>query len=153
MGFSISGSFAIIAFAVFVAAGVLVPTAINTVDDVSRAKQTAEDTRLLEQNTDIDITRAEWSTSLLDDQVIIEVDNTGSTVLNLNETDVLVDNKYYPREDRTGESVGGNTESGLWRPGETYSFSILRGLLDQIPPERVKIVTEYGVADSENVSG
>lgn len=154
MGFSISGSFAIVAFATFLAAGVLVPTAVNTVDDINRAQQTVDDNRLFQQNTEIEITRAEWTEHpVFDDRIIVEVENTGSTTLNINETDVLVDNTYYTREDFSSESVDGNEETELWRPGETYEFEILRGLLDEIPPQRVKIITEFGVSDSENVTG
>lgn len=154
MGFSISGSFAIVAFATFLAAGVLVPTAVNTVDDINRAQQTVDDNRLFQQNTEIEITRAEWTEHpVFDDRIIVEVENTGSTTLNINETDVLVDNTYFAREDFSSESVDGNEETELWRPGETYEFEILRGLLDEIPPQRVKIITEFGVSDSENVTG
>jgi flagellar protein FlaF len=75
------------------------------------------------------------------------VTNNGSTALSISETDLISNGSYVTRDAYVSTSVDGNTETDLWLPGETYSLTVT-----QSPkPDRVKIVTENGVAATEVV--
>lgn len=154
MGFSVSGSFAILAFATFVAIGTLYPTIAMGVDQISRAQAEVNSDQLVRQNTDITITVADWS-GLIQNTLTVEVENTGSTVLSIDEIDVIVDNDYYERDEFSEEYIvqsdGSNTsETDLWQPGEIYHVEITESVLDP-SPDRVKIVSGPGVSDSAEV--
>ena len=76
----------------------------------------------------------------------VRVNNTGSTALSVDETDALVDSDY--RTDwRDNATVAGNATTDLWLPGEQLVFNLTGD-----PGQRVKVVTEHGVADSAEVT-
>ena len=156
MGFSVSGSFAIIAVGTFIAVGVFYGAASNGAELVTESQSDAFDNRLEQQNTAINITRAEYDTSLVTDTLIIEVKNTGSTALEVNDTDYIVDNELITHEDvrdQGSESVDGDSDTQLWLPGETLRIEITSTIFEDITnPDRVRIVTGPGVADSKGVT-
>ena len=145
MGFSVSGSFALIAIGTLVAFGMVMTAGSNTVEQVTDAQQQVRDEHLVERNTAIEFGNVSYNASggtLL----VIEVINTGSTSLDLNATDVIVDNVL--QTDFELLAVEGATASDVWLPGETLRIEIDRSTR----PERVKVVTGGGVAISTEVS-
>lgn len=143
MGFSVSGSFAIIVLASFIAFGMVYPAAANGFERVTDAVGATHDDDLERQNTAIEIVQVDYQAGQLD----VNVTNNGSSTLSINDTDLVVDNVYYAPEELDVHRVVGNPDSELWLPGETLFFRA------SIPdaPNRTKVVTEYGVADSEVV--
>lgn len=163
MGFSVSGSFAILVVAAFIALGMFYPAVTNGIEQVDSANNDAHDGSLTKQNTAITITRAEYVVRGVNSFLVIEVENRGTTELSVNGTDILVDDAYVMHaeiEDSAGssEDVDGDDSTDLWLPGETYNIEIGQTLLDQIldgtdvTPSRVKIVSGPGVSDSQEVS-
>lgn len=161
MGFSVSGSFAVVAIASFMALGMLYSSAAVGFELVREAQQDAHDGQLAEQNTAIEISEANWTTASgcgLSTCLVIEANNTGTTALSLNATDLLVDGYYVGRENYTADRVGDDTSTGLWLPGETYRIEVSRPVLNQLfddvtsfPPSRVVLNTEHGVGDARPV--
>lgn len=163
MGFSVSGSFAIIVVASFIALGLFYPAVTNGIEKVDTANRDSHEHSLRQQNTAINITRAE---SLLDapsSVLVIEVKNQGTTELTVHDTDIIVDDEYITHasiEENAGssEDVEGDAETDLWLPGETYSIELSQTLIDQfldggnVTPQRVKIVSDPGVSDSREVA-
>lgn len=145
MGFSVSGSFAILVLASLIAFGMLHSAGTNSFERVTDATKDAYEDDLDRRNTAIDVVRAEYGSGQLD----VDVTNNGTTALAVNDTDLLVDNVYQRSDDTDVQvEVVDNPDSGLWLPGQTLSFQV--GMVDA--PGRVKVVTEYGVADGAVVS-
>lgn len=162
MGFSVSGSFAVVAIASFMALGMFYSSAAIGFELVQEAQQDAHQDQLGRQNTAIELTEANWTTGgdcgLLNTCLVVEAENTGSTALAVTATDLLVDGHYIEEADYSESTVDGNESTDLWLPGETYhvqvNSTVINDFLDdgQAQPDRVKLVTEHGVADSGEVT-
>ncbi len=138
MGLSVSASYAILAFAVLVALGTLFAAVQNTAEEGTSSLDDQ-----FERSGDVaetDIAILDSSHNVASDTLVVSVKNTGSTRLSVAQTDVIVDGRYVPL---TGQntSVDGDGETQVWARGET-----LRVEVSTQPPERVKVVTEHGVA-------
>lgn len=159
MGFSITGTFAIVAIGLIVGFGVFQGAAANRLDRVSDARDAAGDDRLTRHNTAINITVATFDENLAldesDDTVAINVTNEGATTLSVNETDVVVDNEYA---DPNVTEVEGNADTDYWHPGETLHVEIVGSAipepdlgLSEDASQRVKIVVGPGISDWKDV--
>ena len=137
MGFSVSASTAIIFAGLFLAVGTLYPAVSNAHERVTDAEIERTDATLDMRNTDINITAVTPGGDL-------SVRNEGSTSLDPDEIDVIVDGEYQSRSDYN-VSVTVSTDGELWLPGETLSVTSIN------PTERVKIVTDHGISDSEAI--
>lgn len=141
MGFSVSGSFAILVLASFIAFGMLHTAGANTFERVTDATKDTYDEELDRRNTAIEIARLDDQGSHID----VNVTNTGSTVLSINATDIIIDGEYYVPGNADKFRVPGRPNSDLWLPGEKLWVRIL---LPGQDPQRVKIVVEHGVSAS-----
>jgi flagellar protein FlaF len=146
MGFSVSGSAAIIFAGMFIAFGMFYTATANSVEQVSDARQAASEDRLEQQNTAIEITSA--VIDIDEGELQVTVENTGSRALSLEDTDVFVDGSY--RTDWQGPATVGPDDDGstdLWLPEEALVANFSLGSAD-----RVKVVTESGVSDTSGVT-
>jgi flagellar protein FlaF len=144
MGFSVSGSAAIIFLAAFVGFGVLYTSAYNSFELIETAADDREAELLGQQNTEIQIVAAEAFAG--NDTVTVTIENTGTTELGVNETDLLV-NGTYQADPST--SVEGAADSSLWLPGENLTMETSYTVSG---PTRIKVVTEHGIAAYHEVS-
>lgn len=145
MGFSVSGSFAILVLASFIAFGMLHTAGANSFERVTEATRDTYDDELDRQNTAIEIANVSHDGSVLD----VEVTNNGTTTLSVEDTDLIVDNVYQrPDDPDVTVQVVEDPDSGLWHPGQTLSLEVSTSEA----PGRVKVVTEHGVADGEVVA-
>jgi flagellar protein FlaF len=143
MGFSVSGSAAIVFAGMFVAFGMFYTATANTAEQVSEANADWQDGALAQQNTAIEITSATHYVG--NDSLVIRVNNTGAVGLSVEETDLLVDNEYQTAFSE--RSVEGDASTSLWLPGQTLRYNVSTAS----QPSRVKLVTETGVAGTEVV--
>lgn len=143
MGFSVSGSTAIIFLAMFISFGMIYSAAYNGFERINDARTDHSENVLDQQNTALNITTVNYSAGYLN----ITVNNTGSTTLDVNDTDVLVDGVYPSSGAIVARDVNGVSDTELWLPGETlhYRINVSTG------PTRVKVVTGPGLADTEAV--
>jgi len=147
MGFSVSGSAAILFIAAFVSVGILYSAAFNGYERVQDAEAVQDDRVLDRKNTAIEIASVRYEPD--PDELTVNVTNNGSTALSISETDLVSDGSYITQISYLPNftSVNGDTETDLWLPGETYSLTVT-----QSPkPDRVMIVTENGVTATEVV--
>lgn len=145
MGFSVSGSVAIISIGVLVAFGVMFPAVVDSGHQVSEAQSTQSERILEQQNTEITIDNATYDGTNL----TVDVVNDGTVALDVGETDVIVDGHYagldpgattvYPTLNKTD----GDATTSVWLSGEVLEVTVA---VDS-RPDRVKVVTETGVAD------
>jgi len=142
MGFSVSGSAALIFVAAFIGFGMFYSAAANSTELVNDAREDRSDRQLERTNTEIEITTVNYDEN--SDYLNVTVDNTGATELSVSDVDVLADNSY-----QTGyrTAVEGNDETDLWLPQETLAINAT--LSSQ--PGQIKIVTGPGVAATEEV--
>lgn len=143
MGFSVSGSAAIVFAGLLLAFGMWSTATANSVERVNEAEAARTDGLLEQQNTAVDITSAAWNGTHL----LLDVENTGAAQLRLSGTDLLLDGDYEP--DWTGNaSVAGDPGTDLWLSGETATIEL--GLPGK--PGRVNVVTASGVSDTAEVT-
>jgi len=149
MGFSVSGSAAILFIAAFVSVGILYSAAFNGFEQVQDATE-ARDERVIEtKNTAIEVANVSYNDSSGNGKLTVNVTNNGSTTLSVSGTDLVTDGTYVSQDAYIDAetSVEGNTETDLWQPGETYSLTVYQ----EPKPDRIKVVTENGVAATEVV--
>lgn len=143
MGFSVSGATAIIFLAMFISFGMIYSAAYNGFERVNDARVDHSESVLDQQNTALNITTVNYSAGYLN----MTVNNTGSTTLDIDDTDVLVDGVYTDSTAIVARDVNGVNDTELWFPGESlhYRINVSAG------PTRVKVVTGPGLADTEAV--
>jgi len=142
MGFSVSGSAALIFVAAFIGFGMFYSAAANSTEMVNDAREDRSDRQLERTNTAIQITTVNYNDT--SNYLNVTVENTGATELSVSDVDVLADNSY-----QTGyrSAVEGDAATDLWLPRETLSINAT-----VTPrPDGVKIVTGPGVAATEVV--
>lgn len=156
MGFSVSGAAAIVFAGLFLAFGVLFAATTNSFERVTDAQDGQTDDVRATQNADIAVVEAtyvNYENTTKTDYLKVLVDNTGATTLGLARTDVLFDNEYRSnwRANATinddGTTFDAETGTSLWHPGERVNVTV-KGISQ---PNRVKVSSETGVADSADV--
>lgn len=140
MGFSVSGAAAIIFASLFIAFGMWYTAADNSFNRVVDAQDAQTEGSLETENTDIEIISASYDGGAT--ELTIEVNNTGATQLSLNATDLLIDGAFVSGWEADDATVAGDGSTDLWLPGETLTITLDRAT----QPDRVKLVTESGVA-------
>ena len=145
MGFSVSGSAAIIFIGIMVAAGVAVPSLVGSFGALAGSQSEQIDRGIDAMNTDLAFESATYDGAT--NELTLELTNAGSTTLGVDETTVLVDGVIPDAADLTTE-VDADAASGLWLPGQRLTITV-----ETVDPEpdRVKVVAENGIA--ETVSG
>lgn len=145
MGFSVSGAWALLLVAFLLSFGAFYTASTGAFSQVQEAESDQTDRTLDTINTEIQIDSATYNESG-NQNLAINVTNTGASTLQLNDTSLLVDGDYI--EDwQEGAAIEGDTGSYLWLPQETVEISIG----EDPDPQRVKIVTQYGVAVTATV--
>jgi len=144
MGFSVSGAAAIIFAGLFVAFGMFYTATANTQERINDANQDWREGTLDRQNTDIELVDATYHAN--NDSLIVKANNTGAFTLSVNDTDLLADNEL--RTSFTERTVDGESATGLWLSGQQIRYNV--SFASQ--PDRIKLVTETGVAETEVVT-
>ena len=152
MGFAVSGATVVVFIGLLISASVLYGTVWESYESIDDARQITSEQQLDRQNTDVDVTFVDAGTDNLGD-LTVDVENTGSTTLTVGETNVVVDN-HIVTSDLGTRAVDGDTSTDLWQPGETLRVTVTRAELDAllgsgVPVERVKVVSDAGVSDTE----
>lgn len=140
MGFSTSGAAAILFIGLLVAAGIAYPTFEAASDRRADAIDDRDQRAVELRNTELAVESVTYNAST--DALNVTAENTGSSTLIISKTDLLVDGEYYGGYDT---SVDGTADRDLWHPGETLAMNATA----TTRPDRVKVVTQYGVADVE----
>lgn len=142
MGFSTSGAAAIIFVGLLVATTIAFP-ALESAYDARASAMDDRDQRALDvRNTDIVVDPHADG----DGDLVVNVTSTGSTTLSVDATDLLIDGDYYDvLGDDPSTTVEGAADRETYQPGETLTIET-DATADDV--ERVKVVTEYGVAET-----
>lgn len=140
MGFSVSGSTALLFVALLVGLGMAQSAVTNGAERVTDARSAADERLLEQRNTDINITSVSYNAT--SGNLSVRVNNTGTTTLSVPAVDLLVDNAYV---DAT-TTVGGSGSTEVWLPGETLVANATVSSAN-----RTKVVSGPGVADAEVV--
>jgi flagellar protein FlaF len=143
LGFSVSGSAAIVFVGIFLAFSSAYTASANGFERVTDAKSAVDEDALDRQNTALSVTNATYDAG--NDTLTVEAVNEGTTALEIGAVDLLVDNAY--RDNFTARTVGGDNSTDLWLPGERLHLEVNA----TTRPNRVKIVSGPGVADAEVV--
>jgi flagellar protein FlaF len=145
MGFSVSGATALLLVAFLLSFGAFYTASTGAFSQVQDAQTDQTDRTVETINTEIGIDSATYNESG-DQNLNITVNNTGASTLQLNDTSLLVDGNYVS-DWQDAASIDGDSSSYLWLPQETLNISVSRSP----DPQRVKIVTEFGVAATATV--
>jgi len=141
LGFSVSGSAAIVFVGIFLAFSSAYTASANGFERVTDAKSAVDEEALERQNTALSLTNATYDAGT--DTLTVEAVNEGTTTLDVEAVDLLVDNAY--RDDFTVRRAGGDNSTSLWLPGERLHLEVT--VTSQ--PDRIKLVTGPGVAATE----
>ncbi|RXK47257.1 hypothetical protein [Halorientalis pallida] len=147
MGVSVTSSFAVIVVGAFLAFGVFYSASANSFERVREASDGQNERFDRVQETAITVTAAD----VIDTTpctVRVNLTNDGETGLALDDTDVLVDGVYRTGW-QTDTRVDGDENTTNWFPAERLSLNVS---VDGTP-ERVKIVTDTGVAGTRAITG
>ncbi|WP_117594544.1 flagellin [Haloprofundus halophilus] len=143
MGFSTSAAATIIFIGVLLSFGFLYPVVEQNLEAHTEAFDDRDDRSLTQRNTDIAFDSATYYPDT--ETLVVSVNNTGTTTLRVDETDLLVDGEI-----RTGydTEVDDGPDRTLWVPGETLTMTV-----DDVAerPDRVNVVTGLGVRISTSV--
>ncbi|MBV0924276.1 flagellin [Halomicroarcula limicola] len=144
MGFSVSGSAALVFVAMFIGFGMFYSATANGFENVNDARDAQADRTLEQQNTAIELTSVVYNSTA--DSLNVTVVNTGSTELAVSDVDVLADNTYL-----TGyrTAVEGDEATDLWLPEERLVVNATGLTAD---PGRAKFVTGPGVSVVETTT-
>jgi len=137
MGFSVSGTAAIIFATMFVTFGMWYTASMNSYERVAEAEDSQTDSVLETRNTNISI--ASVTHDAENNTLNITVNNTGAAQLTLERTDLIIDGNYVTNWQDSALVEG--QDSRLWLAGEQLTISLSRS-----EPDRVKITTENGVS-------
>jgi len=141
MGFGTSGSLLLVFAGLFVAVGSLYTVTANTAERMADATGAETDQFHEIQQSGINVTSAEWDQSAGD--LVVRVDNTGETALDVENVDVLADGAYVRIDEFERREVDGQS-SEIWRPGEQLVLEDTDTVGSQ--PGRVKVVAGPGLA-------
>ncbi|MFB6164984.1 MAG: hypothetical protein ABEJ31_07480 [Haloarculaceae archaeon] len=147
MGFSVSGSFALLTIATVLALGGFYATTANVVERVTGATQAQQTHLRAAQETAIAVGNVTANPTC---GVRFNVTNVGDRRLSLNDTDLLVDGVYRTGW-QAGATVDGDAATDLWLPGQRLSINVTTGL--DAARDRLKLVTGPGVARIAYVTG
>lgn len=141
MGFSTSGATVVIFVGLLIGFGTLYPTAETAGERISDAESAHDDRTLRQQNTALVVAGTAYNAT--NDTFTVSVNNTGSTTLSVNRTDLIVDGRY-----RTPATfaVAGTKNRTVWTPGSQLELTVT-GVTNE--PDRVKVVSGPGVAAFE----
>ena len=142
MGFSVSGSAAIIFVGIIVAIGVAVPPVVGSFGSLAGAQGEQVDRGIDALNTEFEIESATYDDE--NNRLTLELVNTGSTTLSVAGTSVLLDGAI-PAEDDVTTEADSDASAELWLPGQRLMIEI-EGVTAQ--PDRVKVVAENGIAET-----
>jgi flagellar protein FlaF len=149
MGFSTSGSLLVIFIALFAALGSVYTTTSNQADKVTEANADRLQHQQAVLETSINVTEATWDQEA--GRLNVTVNNTGSTTLSVNATDLLVNGKYVA-DWHTAASVDG-VGTDIWASGEALRIDDETAVDATVAdtPDRIRIVTEVGIAVQADV--
>lgn len=148
MGFGVSGSVVIVLFGLFIALGTFHVSGINTLERLSGAEAEQADHLRHVQESALNISSVTLTDSTNCD-VEIAVNNTGSTALALNVTDLLLDNTVET-DWEDGATVDGDVDTWLWFPGE--QLVVTRAGLSAAP-DSVSVITKTGITSRRQTEG
>ncbi|MFB6303652.1 MAG: fla cluster protein FlaF [Haloferacaceae archaeon] len=140
MGFSVSGSTALLFVAALVAFGMFQSAATDGVERVNDARAESSERLLERRNAAINVTGVSYNST--SDELSVRVNNTGATSLSVPAVDLLVDNAYV----NANTTVEGSSSTEVWLPGETL---VANATVE--PANRVKVVAGPGIAETEVV--
>ncbi len=142
MGFSVSGSFAIVFLGALIAFSMVYTAGANGFERVNDAREDQSERAVERHNAGLDIANATYFGG--NDTLRVTVNNTGTTSLGVNATDMIVDNTYLTNGTR---SVAGDADTELWLPGEQLTIEV--SLSNR--PNAVTVATERGLSAREVV--
>lgn len=133
MGFSVSGATAIILIGLLVSGVTFIPAVQDTVDGYTTSVEQQSDRTLAQQNTDLTFQTVAYNSTTK--TLTVRIENTGTTTLEANSTDMLVDGEFVT----VTPTVENDSSRFLWSPGTTLTLK-----QDVTDPQRVVVIAETG---------
>lgn len=149
MGFSVSGATALLFIAFLISFGAFYTASTGAVDQVQDAQVDRTDRNVETLNTEIEIddNRTMYNESG-EDKLEIVANNTGASSLQVEDLSLLVNGEYVSFDSEADVELSDPSGDTLWIPQQTLTITITG---DFETPVSVKLVTEYGIAATEEV--
>ena len=141
MGLSVSASFAILAVAFFIGAGPLIEAVFYSSGTLMGAAEKVADRKMSWARTHITLDNATFNGT----ETIVNLTNTGSTILDVKGVSVLVNGTYIGHDDITS-TVGGKV-TDIWGALEklTLELNVTANANDRVLVVTGNGVEQYGV--------
>lgn len=148
MGFSVSGATALLFIAFLISFGAFYTASTGAVDQVQDAQvdQTERNIETLNTEIEIDSDRSSYNASGNDLKLV--ANNTGASSLQVADLSLLVNGEYIDFDPGTNASLSDPSGDTLWIPQQRLTITITG---DFETPVSIKLVTEYGIAATEEV--
>lgn len=144
MGFSVSGSTAVIFLGLVVSFGIALSAAQTTTSEITQSWNDGASDMLDQKNTEIEIADASFNST--SSNVTVNVTNTGTTTLDPDKVDLLIDGELKTERDADVVDAG---QTGVWLPGEKL---VLFADRTGGEPDAVIVVTGNGVSEFKEVN-
>jgi len=133
MGFATSVTVVIFFVAILIITSIAYPTLINSYRTIQDSQDDKHEIRMDQLNTAIDVKSIiDWNPN----NITITISNTGTTVLDVNNMEILVDGLY------TAYSAA---PTGYWIPGTDVQFKVTASTTTN---HQIMIITENGNSDT-----
>lgn len=136
MGFSVSGSAAVIFLGIFIAFGTLFVVVSDGHSVIVDAHQDQNERELAQANTEITVDIVEDAPT-----TAVEITNTGSTTLSISETTIMIDGIVEP-----SPTIVEPEDTDLLVPGETLVLEVTT------MEDNIIVITEHGVTERAEVN-
>lgn len=139
VGFSVSGTYAVLFVGLLMASSMLYGAFDASIERTIEGASEDYQARSEQTRTAIEISNVTYDE---DNEVLtVNVTNTGSTILDVNATDLVIDNEYYNDSTLNDRRVDGSPNASRWRPDEVLHFNATVA-----DPVDVLVMTEHGVS-------
>jgi flagellar protein FlaF len=142
MGFSVSGSTALIFVGLLIALSTLIPATLNAYDEIQEAEKEQFDKKIEASNTAVKITSVQNKSTT----VVVKAKNTGTHPLDVEDVDLLIKNTYVSF---SHDVVEADSSTMIWASKETINMTVQKSEFDGVDPVRAKVIVEYGKSDTE----
>jgi flagellar protein FlaF len=157
-------SFAIVGFAILVVFGLVYTAGWGVLEGFSDAREEELSAEVERVQTEFVLGAVRWdegSPAAGDERLVVVANNTGSTTLSVDGTDLVVDGRYADYDSPNVTATVDGADADVWAPGTTLRIVVDDGFLRETfdlelaadaKPGRIRFVTGPGIAASEPVS-
>lgn len=141
---------AIVVLVLLISISIITGVLENTYDKTRASQNVNSQQNVNASQTDIKIENAIYHPPP-ENYLEITTKNTGSTVLSVSKTNLIVNGNLLAEENIEKRTISEDENTNIWIPKENFTLTTENIFPEE--PSRVKVVVEYGISDyTENIT-